>query len=233
MIELYGMGSPNVRKIAIMFEEVGAPYVVRRVDVFQSGQFTPEFMQLNPNCKVPVVVDHGEAGGAPVTVFESGAILIYLAEKYRVLLPETEPRRSTVLQWLMIQTCNIGPMLGQLNHFGFRARAGNDYSYGRYQREAKRLYGLLDQRLCSAAHLGGEAYSIADIATYPWSLYLEKHGFDAADYPALSAWREAVGARPAVRRGFAAIAEIEPLDQEAMASAAPADLDRFFGRVTR
>jgi GST-like protein len=232
MIDLYGMGSPNVRKIAIMLEEIGAPYTFRRVDVFQSGQFTPEFTQLNPNRKVPVIVDHGETGAAPVTVFESGAILIYLAEKYRMLLPAGEPQRSTVLQWLMIQTSNVGPLLGQLNHFTFGARAGNDYSYGRYHREAKRLYTLLDQRLQGSANLGGDAYSIADIATYPWSLYLEKHGFDATDYPVLSAWRERVGARPAVQRGFATVAKIEGLDQEAMASAAPEDLDRFFGRVT-
>jgi len=230
MIELYGMGSPNVRKIAIMLEEIGAPYVFRRVDVFQSEQFTPEFTRLNPNSKVPVIVDHGQAG-APVTVFESGAILIYLAEKYAALLPAGAPQRSAVLQWLMIQSCNIGPMLGQLNHFMFRAREGNDYAYGRYQREAKRLYTLLNQRLQSSANLGGDAYSIADIATYPWSLYLEKHGFDGADFPALAGWRARVGARPAVQRGFATVAQIEPLDQEALATAAPADLDRFFGRV--
>jgi GST-like protein len=232
MIELYGMGSPNVRKIAIMLEEIGAPYNFRRVDVFQSGQFAPAFTQLNPNRKVPVIVDHEAAGGAPVTIFESGAILIYLAEKYRALLPAGEPQRSTVLQWLMIQTSNIGPLLGQLNHFTFGARAGNDYAYGRYHREAKRLYTLLDQRLATSANLGGDAYSIADIATYPWSLYLEKHRFDAADFPALSAWRDNVGARPAVQRGFATIAKIEKLDQEAMATASAEDLDRFFGRAT-
>ena len=231
MIELYGMGSPNVRKVAIMLAEVGAAYSFRHVDVFRAEQFDPAFEKLNPNRKVPVLIDHDTVAASPVTIFESGAILIYLAEKYGSFLPSAEPERSRVLQWLMIQTCNIGPMLGQLNHFQFVAREGNDYSWSRYHRESERLYALLDGRLASVPYLAGLEYSIADIATYPWALYLEKHGFRAEDYPALSAWRERVAARPAVGAGMAAIERATAGDATALATANPRDLDRFFGRV--
>ena len=231
MIELYGMGSPNVRKIAIMLEEVGAAYAFRHVDVFRAEQFDPAFEKLNPNRKVPVLVDHEAVTGGPVTIFESGAILIYLAEKYGRFLPVVGPERSRVLQWLMVQTCNIGPMLGQLNHFQFVARDGNDYSWSRYYRESERLYTLLEGRLAGLPYLAGQEYSIADIATYPWALYLEKHGFRPEDYPALSAWRERIAARPAVGVAMHAIEQATSGDAAALATASPKDLDRFFGRV--
>lgn len=231
MIELYGMGSPNVRKIAIMLEEVGATYTFRHVDVFRAAQFDPAFEKLNPNRKVPVLVDHGGAADMPVTIFESGAILIYLAEKYGRFLPSVEPGRSSVLQWLMVQTCNIGPMLGQLNHFQFVARDGNDYAWSRYHRESERLYALLEERLTRLPYLAGPEYSIADIATYPWALYLEKHGLRAEDYPALSAWRERIAARPAVGVAMDMIEQATSGDAAALATASPTDLDRFFGRV--
>lgn len=231
MIELYGMGSPNVRKVAIMLEEVGAAYTFRHVDVFRAAQFDPAFEKLNPNRKVPVLVDHEAVADEPVTIFESGAILIYLAEKHGRFLPATEPERSSVLQWLMVQTCNIGPMLGQLNHFQFVARDGNAYARSRYYRESERLYTLLEGRLASVPYLAGQEYSIADIATYPWALYLEKHGFRVEDYPALSAWRERIAARPAVGIAMDMIERATAGDAAALATASPKDLDRFFGRV--
>jgi GSH-dependent disulfide-bond oxidoreductase len=228
-VELYGMGSPNVRKISIMLEEVGQPYVFHHVEVFRSGQFSPAFRGLNPNGKVPVLVDRSR--GEPIVIFESAAILIYLAEKHGAFLARQEPARSHTLQWLMIQACNVGPLLGQLNHFLLAAPTASDYALERYRREGERLYRLLDQRLATQDNLAGAAYSIADIATYPWALYLERHGFAPEDYPHLAAWREKVGARPAVRRGMDAIRPAESADAEAYRTAAPADLDRFFGRA--
>ncbi|HEY4546234.1 MAG TPA: glutathione binding-like protein [Pedomonas sp.] len=228
-IELYGMASPNVRKITIMLAEIGQAYTFRHVDVFRGGQFEPDFEKLNPNRKVPVLVDRRASSDAPVVIFESAAILIYLAEQFRALLPGAEPARSGVIQWLMIQACNMGPMLGQLNHFTFAAR-DIDYAYDRYRREAERLYRLLDQRLEQSAYLGGEAYSIADIATYPWALYLERHGFEASRFPRLDAWRQRVGARPAVIEGMQAVEQAEAADALAFEAATPEDRDRFFGR---
>jgi len=228
---LFGMGSPNVRKITIMLEEAGLDYDFRHVNVFRSEQAGPEFLGLNPNGKVPVLVHRRDGLAEPLVIFESLAILIYLAERAGILLPTEEPARSTVLQWLMIQGCNVGPMLGQLNHFTFAAPEGHDYSRDRYRREARRLYRLVDRRLAHQRWLGGEDYSIADVATYPWMLYLERHGFDAVDFPHLSSWRDEISARPAVQQGLARIQTIEPRDAEAMRTAAPEHLDRFFGRI--
>lgn len=230
MFDLYGMGSPNVRKIAILLEELGLPYRFRHVDVFRAAQFEPEFLALNPNGKVPVLVDHGAAGG-PITIFESGAILIYLAEKYGRFLPSEAGTRADVLQWLMIQTCNLGPILGQLNHFLFVETEGSDYARDRYRREAKRLYRLLEARLAEHPFLAADEYSIADIATYPWTTYLERHEFIAADYPHLAAWRERIGQRPAVQKGCATVDQGSEQDGAAFETAPQEDLDRFFNRV--
>lgn len=224
------MASPNVRKVTIMLEELGLAYAFRHVAVFRAGQFEADFLALNPNGKVPVLVDRTAPSQPPVIRFESAAILIYLAEQHGQLLPADEPERGVVLQWLMIQACNVGPMLGQLNHFQFAARDGNDYAFDRYRTESARLYRLIDQRLATHAHLAGDTYSIADIATFPWMAYLEKHGFDAGDFPHLSAWRDRIGARPGVQRGLAAILEAEAIDAEALRTASPGDMDRFFGR---
>jgi len=229
--ELYGMGSPNVRKITIMLEELGSPYDFRYVEVFRSGQFAPDFHRLNPNRKVPVLVDHGAGEGESAVIFESSAILIYLAEQSGRFLPSVEPARAVTLEWLMIQACNVGPLLGQLNHFMFVAGEGNDYAFDRYRREARRLYRLLDERLEVTPYLAGDSYSIADIATLPWSHYLERHGFETGDFPHLKAWRERLGNRAGVKRGMAAILDAERADAVALRSANPADLDRFFGRT--
>jgi GST-like protein len=227
MIDFYGMGSPNVLKVAIMLEEIGQPYSGKFVSLMHSGD---DFLALNPMGKVPVIVDHGSAGtGQPI--FESGAILIYLAETYHSsLLPTSGPARWDVLQWLMVQMSSVGPMLGQVNHFQLMPSEADSYAAQRYRNQAARIYRNLDNRLGIVPWLGGQEYSIADIAVYPWSAYLSRHGFDMADYPNLIAWRETIDQRPAVKRAVAAISAI------VAAGSAPADpptveqVDHFFCR---
>src|SRR5262245_58666923 len=176
------MQSSNVRQVVIRMEELELDYVFRPVNVFGGEQFTPEFLALNPLGKVPVLVD--PRLGAPLA--ESGAILIWLAEREGRFLPAEAPARQEVLQWLMIQMASIGPMLGQLNHFAMIGRDGSQaYALGRYRAQAERLYRLLDDRLATREWIAGGAYSIADIAVHPWAHYLEQHGFDPAGYPAL------------------------------------------------
>jgi GST-like protein len=230
MIVLYGVSSPNVSKITLMLEETGTEYRFERVDVFKGEQFTPQFGALNPNRRVPVIVDEQGPGGAPYTLFESGAILIYLAEKTGRFLPTAGIPRFEVLKWLMIQIAGVGPMLGQLNHFQFAAPAGNDYSMQRYRTEARRQYELLNTRLATQEYLGGAEYSIADIATYPWALYQARHGFDLAERPHLDRWCKAIGARPAALRMEERMSGVHKEDMASYQSATPAELDRFFGR---
>ncbi|MCC2603625.1 glutathione S-transferase family protein [Sphingopyxis yananensis] len=228
-IKLYGMASPNVRKITIMLAELAQPYDFHHVNVFRGEQFTSEFSQLNPNNKVPILEYDAEGSRSKVVIFESAAILIHLAEQFGQFLPTAEPQRSNVLQWLMIQACNMGPMMGQLNHFSFAARQDNDYAFARYQREANRLYQLLDAQLAHAPYLAGEEISIADIATYPWSLYLERHGFERDQFQHLCEWQQRMSHRPAVVKGMQAVEQTEAIDATAFASASPHDRDRFFG----
>ncbi|WP_176593405.1 glutathione S-transferase family protein [Sphingobium sp. EM0848] len=230
-VELYGMASPNVRKITIMLAEIGQPYGFRRIDVFRGGQFEPDFQRLNPNRKVPVLVDYRADKNSPTVIFESAAILIYLAEQSGALLPTSEPARTAVFQWLMIQACNVGPLMGQFNHFAFVAREGNDYAFERYRREAERLYRLLDERLEHRPYLAGEEYSIADVASYPWALYLECHGFEWNAFPHLDAWRHRIAVRPAVEAGLQAVEQAEAADAVAFEAATAQDRDRFFGKI--
>lgn len=198
-IDLYFWPTPNGWKITILLEELGLPYKVLPVDIGKGDQFAPEFLAISPNNKMPAIVDPDGPGGEPVSVFESGAIMIYLAEKTGRLIPADPRGRLRVLEWLMLQMGTVGPMLGQAHHFRQYAPERIPYAVDRYTREAGRIYGVIDRRLADEEYLAGD-YSIADIAVWPWLLG-EWQGQDFADYPNLKRWRDAVKARPAVIRG--------------------------------
>jgi GSH-dependent disulfide-bond oxidoreductase len=202
MIELYTWGTPNGRKVSIMLEEVGLPYDVHPINIGKGDQFTPEFVAINPNSKIPAIVDPDGPGGRRLAMFESGAILIYLAEKTGRLLPSEPVARLEALEWLMFQMGGVGPMFGQAHHFLRAAPEPVPYAIERYTKEAARLYGVLDGRLAKTPYLAGE-YSIADIATYPWVARHEWHKVDLAQYPNVARWYEAIGRRPPVQRGMA------------------------------
>lgn len=231
---LHGMSSPNVTKVMIMLEECGLDYETRHVGVFTQEQFTPEFLALNPLAKVPVLEDaklgqDGQRGA----MAESGAILLWLAEREGRFLPAIQPARAEVMQWLMVQMANIGPMFGQLNHFGFLPAETEAYARGRFRAAARNLYRVLDDRLQAREWIAGGDYSVADMATQPWAHYLERHGFDPAGYPALVVWRQRVDARPAVRRARARQTEaFSAAVRRSRKSATAEDLDRFFGRAS-
>jgi GST-like protein len=231
VIELYGMSSPNVQKVQLMLEETGLAYEVRRVDVWKGENFAAGFDRLSPTRKVPVIVDEDGPDGVPFTLFESGAILVYLAEKTRRFLPAAGPGRYAVLAWLAVQLSGIGPMFGQYTHFRMFAPPGNDYAESRYRTQAVRLFETLEARLSGCPYLGGAEYSIADIATFPWMRDRNgKWGGDWDAYPAVAAWFARVSDRPAVRRMVADMDRVWAEDLESI-RAAPADLvDRFLGR---
>jgi GSH-dependent disulfide-bond oxidoreductase len=201
MIELYTWGTPNGRKISIALEELGLPYNVHPVNIMTGQQFTTEFLALNPNNKIPVIQDSEGSEGHPITLFESGAILIYLADKTQRLLPASGIARYQTLQWLMFQMGGVGPMFGQTHHFR-RYAAHEKYSLERYTAETHRLYRVLDGRLAQSEFVAGDEYSIADIAVYPWVSRFELHQLDWAVVPHVRRWYETLGARPAVRRGM-------------------------------
>ncbi len=198
MIDLYTFTTPNGRKASIMLEEVELPYNVHKIDITKNDQFTPEFVAINPNSKIPAIVDHDTG----ITVFESGAILIYLAEKTGKLLPTADKERFQVLSWLMLQMGSVGPMFGQLNHFKKFAPEKIPYAIERYEKETLRLYGVLDKQLTEREYLCGD-YSIADIATYPWVAIYEFQGLTLDSHPNLKRWVETMQQRPAVQRGMA------------------------------
>jgi GST-like protein len=230
MIELYGMFSPNVRKVGIMLEELGLDYTLRHIAVFRGDQFEPAFRAMNPLAKVPVLVDPAHGLGAPI--FESGAILFYLAETYGGFLPIKGSARYEVIEWLMVQMASIGPMFGQVNHFQILGAQADAYAMARYRTQAERLYRILDERLAAQEWIAGGAYSIADMAIYPWALYLEQHGFDPATHPALLGWREKIGARPAVARMMGRFAEAFAAEGDVTRrNATNQQLDQFFGRA--
>jgi GST-like protein len=200
VIDLYTWGTPNGRKVSVMLEETGLPYRVHPVDITKGEQFRPDFLALNPNSKIPAIVDD-EGPGGPISLFESGAILIYLAEKTGLLLARDPRRRAETLVWLMFQMGGVGPMFGQAHHFLRAAPEPVPYGIERYTKEARRLYGVMDKRLGEVAYLAGE-YSIADVATYPWVARHEWHKVALADFPNVARWYDAIGARPAVTRGM-------------------------------
>jgi GST-like protein len=226
MIDFYALTSPNVQKIFLMLEEIELPYRVIPVDVWKGDQFKPEFVKLNPNAKIPVIVDNEGPGGKPYTCFESGAILMYLAEKAGKFLPKEMAARFDVIQWLMIQLTGIGPMSGQLVHFKRFAPAGNDYSVSRYQTEVRRLYDVMESRLGATAFLGGPDYSIADIATFPWARNHDALGVKWDDHPNCARGFGAIAERPAVKRALAKVETIPSVRETAKSE----DVDRFFGR---
>jgi GST-like protein len=230
MITLYGMGSPNVVKVYIALEELGLPYEVKPVDVFTGQQFDAAFLKLNPNAKVPVIVDPDGPGGKPYTCFESGAILLYLAEKTGKLLPKDPAAKYDAYQWLMTQMSTVGPMFGQMVHFIRFAPPSNDYSKSRYQTQAHRVTEVINQRLAGRDYLAGE-YSVADVATFPWLRNIPGFmGQEAmAKYPNVARWVKAIDERPAVKAALAKVdavrAQTTPFDK-----AAAETLDKIFGR---
>jgi GST-like protein len=197
MIDLYTFTTPNGRKVSIMLEEVELPYAVHKIDITQGDQFTPEFVAINPNSKIPAIVDQ-ETG---ITLFESGAILIYLAEKTGKLMPTTPEKRYQVLQWLMFQMAGVGPMFGQLNHFKRFAPEKIPYAIDRYEKETLRLYGVLNNQLERNEFIC-ETYSIVDIATFPWIAGYSFQGLTLDHHPHLKRWFETIQARPAVTKGM-------------------------------
>jgi GST-like protein len=208
MIELYTWGTPNGRKVSIMLEEIGLPYNVHPINIREGEQFTPEFVAINPNSKIPAIIDSDGPDGQPITMFESGAILIYLAGKTGKFLPDTLRARYEVLQWLMFQMGHIGPMLGQAHHFRAYAPEKIEYAIARYTKEANRLYGVLDRRLGESEYLGCDEYSIADIATMPWLRSHERQGVVMTEYPNVKRWFDKLNARPAVQRGLQVLAHV-------------------------
>jgi GST-like protein len=218
MIELYFAATPNGLKIKLFLEETGLPYFVTPVSLSKGEQFQPAFLAISPNNKIPAIVDHAPAGGgAPITVFESGAILQYLAEKSGRLMPTDLRDRLEVLQWLYWQVGGLGPMGGQAGHFRVYAPEPVPYAIDRYTREVTRLYGVLDGRLASREFIAG-AYSIADIACYPWIVPHEAHGQTLSDFPNLERWFMAISARPATLRTYEGVENAytpkQPLSEE-------------------
>ncbi len=201
MIDLYSWPTPNGHKVHIMLEECALPYRVHPVDIGAGEQFAAEFLAISPNNKIPAIVDPDGPDGRPMPLFESGAILVYLAAKTGRLLPQDLRDRYVALQWLMFQVGHIGPMLGQAHHFRQYAPERIEYAVDRYTREASRLYGVMDRRLAQAEYFAG-SYSIADIAIYPWTRSHQNQGVDLDGFPNVRRWSQAVAARPAVQRGL-------------------------------
>ncbi|MFN3736372.1 glutathione binding-like protein [Hydrogenophaga sp.] len=219
MIDVYTWPTPNGHKVHIMLEEcglkLGRDWRAHPVNISTGDQFKSEFLAISPNNKIPAIVDSDGPDGKPISLFESGAILVYLASKTGKLLPKSDRAKFEVLQWLMFQMGGVGPMLGQAHHFRLYAPEKIDYAVNRYTNEAKRLYGVMDKRLASSAFLGGKQYSIADIAVFPWLRSWQNQGIDWADYPHLKQWFDRIAARPAVQRGVAVLADArKPLQDD-------------------
>ncbi len=218
MIDLHYWPTPNGWKVSIMLEETGLPYRLVPVNIGRGEQFKPDFLAMSPNNRMPAIVDHDPPGGGePVSVFESGAILVYLAEKTGQFQPEDLRGRYEVLQWVMWQMGGLGPMAGQAHHFRQYATEKLPYAIDRYTKEVNRLYGVMNKRLADRDYLAG-AYSIADMAAWPWVVPWKNQGQQLSEFPHLERWFEAVKARPAVERGFAVGSELRstaPMDEEA------------------
>ncbi|MRH77261.1 glutathione S-transferase family protein [Spiribacter sp. C176] len=210
MIDVYSWPTPNGHKVHIALEELGLEYQVHGVNIGNGDQFNELFLEISPNNKIPAITDDQGPDGKPISIFESGAILLYLAEKTGELMPEEPRARYSVLEWLMFQMGGLGPMLGQAHHFRQYAPEHIEYAFNRYTNEASRLYGVLDRRLADREWLAAERYTIADIACFPWIRPYENQGQDLADYPNLARWFNAIAERPAVQRGVAVLADARP-----------------------
>ncbi len=208
MIDVFSWPTPNGHKVHIMLEECGLPYRAIPVNIGSGDQFKPEFLAISPNNKIPAITDPDGPDGQPISLFESGAILVYLAGKTGRFLPQDVRGRYEVLQWLMFQMGGVGPMLGQNHHFRQYAPEKLPYAIDRYTNEARRLYGVIDRRLARSKWLGGPEYSIADIATWPWLRNWKNQGVELSDYPHLSRWYQAIEERPAVQRGVKVLADL-------------------------
>ena len=208
MIEVYSWPTPNGHKVHVMLEECGLPYRAIPVNIGAGAQFAPDFLAISPNNKIPAITDPDGPDGSPISLFESGAILLYLAAKTGRFLPEGTSQRYEVLQWLMFQMGGLGPMLGQAHHFRIYAPEKLPYAIERYTNEAKRLYSVLNRRLAKSRYVGGPAYSIADIAIFPWLRSWKNQGIDWNDHPHVKGWFDEIAARPAVVRGVEVLADL-------------------------
>ena len=203
MIDLYTWTTPNGRKVSIMLEELGLPYRSHPIEISKGDQYSDEFSAINPNSKIPAIVDNDGPDGEPITIFESAAILMYLAEKTgSALLPSETRAYYQVMQWVMLQMGSVGPIFGQVHHYYRAAKEDVPYAKKRYHDETRRLYGVLNRRLEETAFLAGAEYSIADIATYPWVARFDWHKVDPNEFPAVKSWFDKLSARPAVAKGM-------------------------------
>jgi GST-like protein len=207
MIQVYSWATPNGHKVHIMLEECALPYSVVAVDIGTGDQFKPDFLAISPNNKIPALVDPDGPDGTPISLFESGAILLYLAGKTGRFMPADTRGKYDVLQWLMFQMGGVGPMLGQAHHFRNYAPDKLPYAIDRYTNEAKRLYRVMNDRLARSRYIAGPEYTIADIAIYPWLRSWKNQGIDWSDHPHLKGWFDEIGARPAVMRGVEVLAD--------------------------
>ena len=204
MIELYYWPTPNGHKITLFLEEAGLPYTIRPVNIGKGEQFEPAFLKISPNNRMPAIVDHAPLdGGAPISIFESGAILMYLAQKHRLFRPDDVRGQVEVMQWLFWQVGGLGPMAGQNHHFVAYAGDPIPYAIDRYVRETGRLYAVLNKRLADRRHVAGDAYTIADMACYPWTVSHERQRQNLDDFPHLKRWFREIGSRPATQRAYA------------------------------
>ena len=212
MIDVYSWATPNGHKVHIMLEECGLrlnrDWRAIPINIGQGDQFAPDFLRISPNNKIPALVDPNGPDGKPISVFESGAILVYLASKMGKFMPRSDRAKFEVLQWLMFQMGGVGPMLGQNHHFRLYAPEKIEYAINRYTNEAKRLYGVMDKQVSQTKFIAGNTYTIADMAIFPWLRNWQNQGIDWADYPHLKEWFDTIAARPAVQRGVQVLADL-------------------------
>ena len=208
MIDVYSWATPNGHKIHIMLEECGLSYRAHPVDIGTGAQFAPEFLAISPNNRIPAMTDSDGPDGKPISLFESGAILVYLAGKTGKFLGKSDRERYATLQWLMFQMGGVGPMLGQTHHFRNYAPEKIEYAINRYNRETGRLYGVVDKQLAKSPYVAGKSYTIADMAIWPWFRSWKNQGIELADFPNVKRWFDSIDARPAVQRGVKVLADL-------------------------